>query len=320
MPRRTLSCVNPTGVNRIEKSARKDWTDPEILRFNKMINYQKRQSAMDVERARTPWVNGKIGTKSSAPEFTFIHVPKTGGRSVRVALGQGATNGEPLPVPEFLYEDGAHNPFCFLGHVPATYLRNNYPERFNKSFKFSFVRNPWDRVVSSFFWINDTSYDSFPGADSPYAVDNRPESTVGPSKKNWNRNSSVPIGELRNKFGIGWRWKPGAEPPPVGEYGENFRDFVKHGLAKYKHKIRHLVPQWFWVTDRKKIDVDFLGKFENFQADYDTVCDRINVPRHELPHEHKTKHLHYKEYYDRETIDIVGNIYWKDIDFFNYTF
>ena len=66
----------------------------------------------------------------------FIHIPKTAGSSVARSLF-----GEPRGNPHAPYHE---------------YERINR-RKFREYFKFTFVRNPWDRAVSSYFYLRNTA-------------------------------------------------------------------------------------------------------------------------------------------------------------------
>jgi hypothetical protein len=81
----------------------------------------------------------------NAHRAIFIHIPKTGGSSVAHALF-----GESRHVPYFEYE------------------RVN-PRKFRRFFKFGFVRNPWDRLVSTYFFLRNGGMDEL---DRRFAAEN----------------------------------------------------------------------------------------------------------------------------------------------------
>ena len=76
-----------------------------------------------------------------------------------------------------------------------------------------------------------------------------------------------------------------------------------------------------WLTNPNgKILVDFIGKFENLESDYDYICEKLNIKDHKLPHKNKSKRKNYREYYNDSTKQIIADWYKKDIDYFNYKF
>lgn len=134
-------------------------------------------------------------------------------------------------------------------------------------FTFTFVRNPWDRIVSCYHFFRRKQTDlKFPWTE---------------------------------KF---------------KEYFMNdFSYFIKN-ITKIDDK--HVYPQFLLFPST----IDFIGRFENLQQDYDVVCDKIGMPPKKLQVFNLTSHKHYTEYYNDETVGIVAELYSKDIDYFNYKF
>lgn len=62
----------------------------------------------------------------------FLHIPKTGGTSVKVALGESEKRRHHFPW--WVYQQGS-------------------PKRFEKFYKFAFVRNPIDRIISGYSYL-----------------------------------------------------------------------------------------------------------------------------------------------------------------------
>ena len=196
-------------------------------------------------------------------KYIFIHIPKTGGSSVEISLlgSEGITNPIPLHrLPEkhkqeYRVGGGKHDQ-----HFPLELFEESYQKEY---FCFTFVRNPWDMLVSEYLWIKKVRFSKSFYADV------------------------------------------------------SFTQFVKL-LAKgwAPAQVWHQLPSTDFIND----NMDFIGRFENLQEDFNTICDKIGIPQQTLPHNNRSDRKHYTEYYDDETKDMIASKYALDIKCFGYEF
>ena len=89
---------------------------------------------------------------------------------------------------------------------------------------------------------------------------------------------------------------------------------------KYYDNPKMFMPQMDWISDENgKVLVNFIGRFENIESDFNEVCSKLNITA-SLPHLKKSNRVDYKEYYNIETAEIIGELFKKDIEYFNYRF
>lgn len=137
-------------------------------------------------------------------------------------------------------------------------------------FVFTFVRNPWDRLVSMYKYLKDIEI---------------------PNAKKQNQNYISELDEIRFEEYIIREdiWKP-----------ETFYSMLKN--------------------EDDKIDLDFIGKFENLNYDFNKLLKKLNIEDIKLSHKNRSKHKHYTEYYTPKTKQIVEDLYKDDITYFNYKY
>ncbi len=159
------------------------------------------------------------------------------------------------------------------------------PLEWDKYFTFAFVRNPWDRLVSSY----------------------SKACKIGEELSQFERSNH------RNKL-LRMVW----------ERSNNFEDFLYNCTDKvidYLGTRSYSYNQLDYITDKEgKVIVDFVGRFENLKADFTKVAQQIQIPTALPFHSNASEHLHYSSYYTPETEELVRKRFQKDIDFFGYTF
>jgi hypothetical protein len=189
----------------------------------------------------------------------FVHIPKTAGVSISVSLfGKGIAN-----TPALYYN-------VLLGK-----------EDFNNYFKFSFVRNPFTRLVSAYEFLQKES--------SPY--DEKLVSVV----RSYNSFESFVINYLDGN---------------INEIKNYFRP--KHYFFK---------PQYYFLCNSKgEIMVDYVGYFESIEEDYEHIRAKIGTgqPLKKM-NVTKSKKLSIEEYYSNDKIiNKVISVYEKDFELFGY--
>jgi hypothetical protein len=224
----------------------------------------------------------------------FIHVPKSAGISIeQVFLGLVGLTWETRAALLLRHNDDPAKGPPRLSHLTAAeYVSLGYltQQQFDSYFKFSFVRNPWDRIVSEY------KYRRFP-------------------------------------------------------VRMDFKTYLFRHLpaAGFSDQYTHIIPQYdFLFDERGRLLVDFVGRYESLQTDFDEVCGRIGIPATPLPHANRSgeakpplrtlndvkkllrrwlwnlerRHTfpHYSQYYDEESREFVAHLYRKDIEAFGYSF
>lgn len=92
---------------------------------------------------------------STTHNFIFIHAPKTGGNSIQNILRKYS---EDVIVTKQQNQDGwerfgvENKQFKTIKHSPLTqYKHSMNTDLYNRMYKFSTIRNPWDMMISLYF-------------------------------------------------------------------------------------------------------------------------------------------------------------------------
>jgi len=232
----------------------------------------------------------------------YIHVPKTGGTSIKKALvdHDGVVTESSSCIK--------NHPIFHRHHLKVMNFKMSNVCRFREIlgetlwetlWKVAFVRNPWDRYVSNWHWLT------------------RKEAAY--PKKGWKAR--------------GWRGEDGQI---------SFENFVKqtsqcyielNRLHGYQHDKWHLRNQLDHLVDANgKLLVDHIARFENMEEGFSLLCRKADLAEIELPYLNHSGHfsgevktgppstIHYSSFYTPELVEIVSARCLPDIEAFGYEF
>lgn len=221
------------------------------------------------------WINHELRS-------IFVHVPKCAGRSMAALPWNPAANHDSI----YTLCTKTRGRLA-TGQLACAFDHASY-------FKWTFVRNPWDRLVSAYEFASDLylsrrTGDRF-GDRQPCPFDVFVEYL-------W-ANRRFFDGRINFQMGDVWR----------------YRSFKLNGMDRVT-----MVPQHLFLEMEGKLAMDFIGRFENIYEDFQYVCDRLGQ-QNRLPHLNRTVHRPYQEYYTPDTRDMVAEVYARDIEVFGYRF
>lgn len=247
---------------------------------------------------------------SDSAKLIFLHNHKTGGQSIAKALRQVLPDVRAERV--FMYPT-----------PPGLCLRQELKWAGYEDYRvFGFVRNPWDRLVSWHAMLAQEAKVRQRHAEKHAEFRNckrcvRKIQRRGllASTSNW---SCWKCG--------GWRkiWDPHDR---LCEYRIRFLKTEDRSLSSFvknvvhQHEIgRSQLSTYFEDSAGELVTTEPIGRFENLQGDFSSILKSLGLPDVQLPLVNVTKHAHYTHLYDDKTRELVGEIFAKDIERFNYAF
>lgn len=202
----------------------------------------------------------------------FIHIPKCAGSGMAQRLYSENSKTDCKSV-EFEKHESVSN---VLEYMPY-YLYLDY-------FKFAFVRNPYDRLVSWFhyykvLWASGT-------AQRQPCSEKCIERFMPLTFSDW-------LSQLL----------------PYGENGCS---------ADVACPFHFIANQHEFITSQDKVLVNFIGRFENLSTDWEHVCNIIGFKTQPLAITNKTDRGQFVEYFSDKERELVLSRYENDFKYFGY--
>ena len=215
---------------------------------------------------------------SNEHKFFFMHIPKTGGTSIRNALNQLIQAPQPYTEKDMERK-----------HMSAFLLRDKIYD-WDNLWKFTFIRNPYDRMVSYYTFYRMPR-------KVPYLHSTR-KAAIEMSFPEWVR-------WLKQK------------------------EFVRLGDHPPRKIPMWRRPQVDFIYNNGIKLVDHICRYETLEDDYNYIANKLklnqdpSIWKHHkvLRHDNRSSRLEdFRLYYDDESRSIVKWWFMRDIKEFNYTF
>ena len=209
-------------------------------------------------------------------KFLYIAIHKTASTSVRRRLQK---------YSDVKVVTDSNSPYFF--HATASSLVDEFAINkwsWSSYFKFAFVRNPWERLVSAYFYRQKMV-------------------------KKWKQ--TPPKNDFYRDVNESFSHELGTT--------KNFKDWLQKYLINGKREIA--MHQYKYIVDEnQKLLIDFVGKLENINKDFNKIINKIGLDVKPLDNQNRSCHTDYTSYYDEYTQKLVEDYYSVDINLFEYEY
>ncbi len=127
---------------------------------------------------------------------------------------------------------------------------------------------------------------------------------------------------VRNTWARMYSWYTNVmkDPHMKASYGITDNDYTFESFLKEKINPNNFSQLHFITNKKGEIPMDFIGRFEHLQEDFNIVCDRLEIEDAILPKLLVRNYSHYTENYTEATKNLVYEQYRKEIDHFKFQF
>ena len=187
---------------------------------------------------------------------------------------------------------------------------------FDDYYKAAFVRNPWDWLVSYYFYYKKLSSITTGGYTGTRKLFTLSDGAIKINKIASDALAAKAV-EIKDEENISFK----EFLMVVESESKNYEKGVK--LSQLAHPYQ---PQYKYLVDKDDdIVVNFVGKYENLENDWKYLCERLKLVGNRrtnliLGCLNQSEHRDYRMYYDESDAEMVYNIYRKDIGLFDYRF
>lgn len=260
-------------------------------------------------------------------KIIFIHIAKNCGNSMK----------------RFLSSAKKHE-LCDLGKLfHVTISLKDYEKKYlnlKKYFKFTIIRNPWDRIVSYYNFIINYPYKHFKFIEK---LEKKYNKNINKIEKNiikenlkefeYLKYSNEYINELEKRNMLENRiielYKGKEYYIKIWENYKkfSFKEFWIHVISKNKNiykKNTHI--KFLKNTQKKKIEVsnkdnsiDMILRYEKLNDDIQLLKNKLEI-NYDLVKVNSNKHNNYRSYYDDEIKEILLPFIKEDLQYFSYIF